>query len=217
MSVKPSRFPLIADGEPVVSPGPQMRLYEDADLIHNIKGPYVDKDYSDLSRPAQVQTTSQVLAERKASREAGKTYAQTAREASKADLKRKRQAYLIQDKPLSRPLPKETREADPVLDPQQSLESLMGQEKPAKADKLVPRTKSQTDGEWSRFRENLRIEDYILAELPKVYKEPQNPSLKEGKSGNYDFLKRSQIYNPAGRQKDQQRPQEINLTAFDGE
>lgn len=38
-------FPIVGDDEPILVPSPQMRLYEESDLISNIKGPYQEKDY----------------------------------------------------------------------------------------------------------------------------------------------------------------------------
>ena len=42
------QFPLIPDGEPCLQEPVSMRLYENEDLITNIRGPYQDKDYNDL-------------------------------------------------------------------------------------------------------------------------------------------------------------------------
>lgn len=38
-------FPIVADNEPILGPNPQMRLYEESDLISNIRGHYQEKDY----------------------------------------------------------------------------------------------------------------------------------------------------------------------------
>lgn len=37
-----TRFPIISDNEPLIEASPQMLLYEESDLISNIKGPYQD-------------------------------------------------------------------------------------------------------------------------------------------------------------------------------
>ena len=42
------QFPLIPDGESCLQEPVSMRLYENEDLITNIRGPYQDKDYNDL-------------------------------------------------------------------------------------------------------------------------------------------------------------------------
>lgn len=40
-----TRFPLVADDELIVGENPDMRLYEEGDLISNIKGPYQDREF----------------------------------------------------------------------------------------------------------------------------------------------------------------------------
>ena len=42
------QFPLIPDGESCLQEPISMRLYENEDLITNIRGPYQDKDYNDF-------------------------------------------------------------------------------------------------------------------------------------------------------------------------
>ena len=42
------QFPLIPDGESCLQEPVSMRLYENEDLITNIRGPYQDKDYNDF-------------------------------------------------------------------------------------------------------------------------------------------------------------------------
>ena len=68
-----------------------------------------------------------------------------------------------------------------------------------------------------RFSDHLHQDTYILAELPKNYSEPKNPSRKENKKNNYDFLKTSQIYNQKEKQEYQERhvAQELNLERFE--
>ncbi len=65
--------------------------------------------------------------------------------------------------------------------------------------------------------DKLRQEDYILAELPIVYQEPVNASRKSSKKNNYDFLKRSQIYNKKENQSHKEAffAQELNLSRFE--
>lgn len=42
------RFPLIADDEPVMSPLVKMNLYDNEDLINNIRGFYQEKTYQSM-------------------------------------------------------------------------------------------------------------------------------------------------------------------------
>ncbi len=78
------QFPLIPDGEPCLQEPVSMRLYENEDLITNIRGPYQDKDYNDLlpnydflsAKPSNRKQAPK----RVETQEAGMTYAEEARE-----------------------------------------------------------------------------------------------------------------------------------------
>lgn len=39
------RFPLVADNEILIGANPVMSLYDESDLISNIKGPYQERDF----------------------------------------------------------------------------------------------------------------------------------------------------------------------------
>lgn len=100
-------FPLVADGEPVTTRPRAMQLYDNDDLITNIKGHYTDKIYSDetpeMGGPAQ---SAQPVINQPVFEPAEK-----ARQEAKADLKRKRQALVTREKPkasLSEPVLKPT-------------------------------------------------------------------------------------------------------------
>lgn len=70
----------------------------------------------------------------------------------------------------------------------------------------------------SRFTKKLHQDNYILAELPKEYKEPKNlPQQGTTKKNNYDFLKSSQIYNnkEMRQQREKTIAQELNLSRFE--
>ncbi|EGL46353.1 hypothetical protein HMPREF9966_1283 [Streptococcus anginosus SK52 = DSM 20563] len=43
--MKEKTFPLISDDEVMLSEMPRMNLYDESDLISNINGDYVDKNY----------------------------------------------------------------------------------------------------------------------------------------------------------------------------
>lgn len=84
------QFPLIPDGESCLQDPIPMRLYENEDLITNIRGPYQDKDYNDsllnhdfLSANPHKRKQAPDRAE---TQEDGMTYAEEAREKAKRDV-----------------------------------------------------------------------------------------------------------------------------------
>lgn len=195
-----TQFPLVADGVPIIDTAKQMALYENEDLITNIHGYYQDKDYDDVTK--NYQFADQVMSHQSSSSHQrlqtineGRSYAKEARKKAKQDLKEKRQAYLAKEMTyVPKQVPKTKRPAESVL-PKQRPETKM-----------------------SRFTEKLHQEDYILAELPREYKEPDNPSHQgSAKKNNYDFLKRSQIYNnkETREQREKTIAQELNLSRFE--
>lgn len=194
-------FPLIADDEPVITPIREMQLYDTEDLIMNIHGVYRDKDYQDVTRDFQfvkdIATAEKTEPERVATIEAGKSYAEKAREEAKRDVKQKRQAYLTKESKPQEKLSHATEQKPVTIQSKaKTLEELTGLAKAAA---------------------KLQQENYILAELPRHYKQPDNVATTKPKKNNYDFLKKSQIYNYQENQtkKERQIAQELNLTRFD--
>ena len=123
-------------------------------------------------------------------------------------MKRKRQDY------LSNKI-----KTNPVLSSKASSSTKMESNPKVKSQKQssqMPKS-SQSVTELSRFSEKLRQENYILAELPSHYQQPKNQKNTTKKKNNYDFLKKSQIYNYPDRQlKTEKRvAQELNLTRFE--
>lgn len=183
------RFPLVGDDEPIVLAVRPMQLYDNEDLITNIKGYYQEKVYADRGdmisavAPSPVSTplASPVFEP-----------AEKARQEARADVKKKRQAMVTREKPI---VPKTT---EPV-------------------SQKVTTGSVQGGRSWGYYAQKLRQDSYILAELPKVYQEPQNPSAKTVKKNNYDFLKRSQIYNQDANKRNKERrvAQELNLSRFE--
>ncbi|MGT2926050.1 hypothetical protein [Streptococcus cuniculipharyngis] len=197
-------FPLVADNEPVMTPAPVMHLYDKEDLISNISGVYQEKTYADkvpAYQPISQMTGSDELtvsAKPAPAPVTTKSYAQEMREAAKQDLKQKRQTFLAQEMKIPA---KPSFQREPT--------------KPVPSDK---RDKPKVISPLARLANHLRQEEYILAELPRLYQEPNNLSIKEKpKKNNYDFLKRSQIYNQTEHQlqKERQVAQELNLTRFE--
>lgn len=117
--------------------------------------------------------------------------AEEARREARVDLKRKRQAMVTPEKKHFAT-------------------------KPSSQPQVSQRPASHLEG-LAKYAQRLRQEDYILAELPKTYEQPANPSAKGGKKNSYDFLKRSQIYNHRDNQlkKERQIAQELNLSRLE--
>lgn len=208
-----TRFPLVADHEPLVVENPEMRLYDEGDLISNIKGPYQDKDFgqevlssphvekeeirdeerllpplfeatpSSYSRKNRYQKTEPPIVQ-------AKTQGQLARETAREDLRKKRSAsYLRQEK--SHPTKPESHQVTAPL-----------------VKKRVPHL--------TELANRLQQTDYILADMPAVYS-LEKEDRKKGqavKSNSYDFLKKSQVYNYPERRINRERrlAQELNLT-----
>lgn len=183
------RFPLVGDDEPIVLAVRPMQLYDNEDLITNIKGYYQEKVYADRG-----DMTSAVAPSPVSPPLASPVFepAEKARQEARADVKKKRQAMVTREKPI---VPKTT---EPV-------------------SQKVTTGSVQGGRSWGYYAQKLRQDSYILAELPKVYQEPQNPSAKTVKKNNYDFLKRSQIYNQDANKRNKERrvAQELNLSRFE--
>lgn len=215
---KQEQFPLVADGEILVGPNPTMHLYEESDLISNIRGPYHEKDFAgtqvvdqavapvergpketELLPPLFEAKRSPYSRKERAqslgtpSRE-GKTQGQLAREAAREDLKRKRSAgYLKTDKPT-----------------------------PAKVFKQTPPQVEDKQSSLSQVADRLRQTHYILADMPAVYslkKEDREQEQAAPIKNSYDFLRKSQVYNYPERKikKERQLAQELNLTHIEEE
>lgn len=186
-------FPLIADGEPVITPGKQMRLYDEEDLITNIKGAYQEKDYETDHADGVLLPDDRISY----SRRPEKSYAAKAREEARLNLKKKRQAYIN-------------------TEPRFPSNGLLKQ---AKVAPISPYSKEVTDEKMAltQAAAKLHQETYILAEIPKRFEQPQNESKQKPTKNNYDFLKKSQVYNyPENqRQKEHHVARELNLTHFE--
>lgn len=215
-----NRFPLVADNEVLVGENPVMSLYDESDLISNIRGPYQEKEFPrsvDSGRAVQskpvMQTEDELLPplfevkpshysrkERlqnftKSKSSSVKTQGQLARERAREDLKRKRSATYLRDE---KPAP-----AKVVVKPS-----------------VVPAAEPVV-GRLTRLADKLRQTDYILADMPAVYslKKEDRGQEQAVKKNSYDFLKKSQVYNYPERrqQRDRQVAQELNLTHIEEE
>ncbi|WP_230089009.1 hypothetical protein [Streptococcus zhangguiae] len=205
-----TRFPLVADDELIVGENPEMRLYDEGDLISNIRGPYQEREFVQEGSPYPIQNEPKAedsllpplfeakpsLYSRKdryqkpVSKTPIKTQGQLAREMAREDLKKKRSAsYLHQEKP------------HPVTPTKQQVTAPLVEKKVPHLTKLANR---------------LRQTDYILADMPAVYplKKEERGQERPIAKNSYDFLKKSQVYNYPDRkvQRERQLAQELNLT-----
>ena len=201
--MREERFPLVSDDEVILTEVPVMDLYDESDFISNIKGEYRDKNYLEWAPIAEEKPVKpiekQVEKPKKAGlgvKKEGKSYAEVAREEARADLKKKRSAsYLTKDITPTR------RHSQPSLVRQ-------GNQPTAPFQKENP-------GEFVKYSQKLTQSQYILAEevhsIPTKNEEVSAPAPKKN---NYDFLKKSQIYNKKSKQTEQERQvaQELNLT-----
>ena len=201
--MREERFPLVSDDEIMLTEMPVMDLYDESDFISNIKGEYRDKNYLEWAPITEEKPVKQIekLVEKpkKAGlgvKKEGKSYAEVAREEARADLKKKRSAsYLTKDITPTR------RHSQPSLVRQ-------GNQPTAPFQKENP-------GEFVKYSQKLTQSHYILAEevhsIPTKNEEVSAPAPKKN---NYDFLKKSQIYNKKSKQTEQERrvAQELNLT-----
>ena len=201
--MREERFPLVSDDEVMLTEMPVMDLYDESDFISNIKGEYRDKNYLEwapITEEKPAKPIEKPVEKPKKSglgvKKEGKSYAEVAREEARADLKKKRSAsYLTKDITPTR------RHSQPSLVRQ-------GNQPTAPFQKENP-------GEFVKYSQKLTQSHYILAEevhsIPTKNEEVSAPAPKKN---NYDFLKKSQIYNKKSKQTEQERrvAQELNLT-----
>lgn len=216
-------FPLVADDEFVLDKNPVMNLYDESDLISNIRGPYQEKDFGSVTTPTTAPPVAPTtyteeellppLFEAKPSRysrkerqqqlakpksPAIKTQGQLAREQAREDLKKKRSAtYLRDEKVIASPQRAKAPLATPPAEPQPKVERM------------------------TRLADKLRQTEYILADMPAVYslRKEDREQASTVKKNSYDFLKKSQVYNYPERtlQRERQLAQELNLTHIEEE
>ena len=190
------RFPIVADDEVMLTEMPVMNLYDESDFISNIKGDYQDKNYLEWSPITEEKKQEEAKPLVKTIEKKEKSYAELAREEARADLKKKRSArYLTQDVSHTR---------------RQTKTSIVRQ-----ANQPTAPFQKENPGEFAKYSQNLSQSHYILAEtVAQVASPAPNSEKSHPKKNNYDFLKKSQIYNKKSKQKEQEHQvaQELNLT-----
>ena len=187
MYPKNRSFPLVSDEELVVGELPQqMKLYENEDLINNIRGDYKDKDYDDVTQGYQfVSNEEKPAKERVEAVNAGRVYAEVLRETTR----------------------REARE--------RHLEAIGKKSKePFKPSARMTSKPQLPQNELTRFSTRLSQDDLILAEIKPIYQQPKNQKTKSGKN-NYDFLKKSQVYHQGDNSTNRERQLELNLTGLE--
>ena len=201
--MREGRFPLVSDDEIMLTEMPVMDLYDESDFISNIKGEYRDKNYLEWAPITEEKPVKQIekpVEKPKKSglgvKKEGKSYAEVAREEARADLKKKRSASYL------------TKDITPTRRPSQQRLDRQGNQPTAPFQKENP-------GEFVKYSQKLTQSHYILAEEVNNISTQAEPKETSGpKKNNYDFLKKSQIYNKKNQQKEQERQvaQELNLT-----
>lgn len=193
--MKQVRFPIVSDDEIMLTEMPFMDLYDESDFISNIKGDYQDKNYLEWS-PITTEKKPLVQASDKLPEKKEKSYAELAREEARADLKRKRSAkYLTQDVSFT----KRYKSSNNVV---------------KQANQPTAPFQKENPGELAKFSDKLTQNHYILAEMAPQMQVPSKEEHLGPKKNNYDFLKKSQIYNKKENQSEKERKiaQELNLT-----
>jgi len=193
--MKQKRFPIVSDDEIMLTEMPFMDLYDESDLISNIKGDYQDKNYLEWS-PITTEKKPLVQASDKLPEKKEKSYAELAREEARADLKRKRSAkYLTQDVSFT----KRYKPSNNVV---------------RQANQPTAPFQKENPGEFAKFSKKLAQEHYILADSTSQKPTVTDAETTVPKKNNYDFLKKSQIYNKKENQSEKERKiaQELNLT-----
>ena len=201
--MREERFPLVSDDEIMLTEMPVMDLYDESDFISNIKGEYCDKNYLEwapITEEEPVKPIEKPVEKPKKARlgakKEGKSYAEVAREEARADLKKKRSASYL------------TKDITPTRRPSQQRFDRQGNQPTAPFQKENP-------GEFVKYSQKLTQSHYILAEEGgNISTQAESKATSNPKKNNYDFLRKSQIYNKKNQQKEQERrvAQELNLT-----
>ena len=208
--MKEKPFPLISDDEIMLSEMPRMNLYDESDLISNINGDYVDKNYlewepivkkiadSQVKEGKAYQATS-AIPSAEVAKPAPKSYAELAREEARADLKKKRSAAYLTSDFITK------KRSHPAVN---NANTAISHQPTAFFQK-------ENGSGLSKYSRNLKQDHYILADI-KVNTSLPKESPKKSKN-NYDFLKTSQIYNKKELQNQRERriAQELNLTRLE--
>ncbi|MEW4354290.1 cystathionine gamma-synthase [Streptococcus pneumoniae] len=194
-------FPIVADDDIVLTEMPSMNLYNEEDLISNIMGDYTDRNYLEWEPIADgSKAASSFALNQETSQKRQKTYGELAREQAREDLKKKRSAAY-----LTSPMPSKSH-------------GFNKRDTAKKHHQVKPTAPFQKEkpGEFAKYGTKLKQKSYILADLPQEKSQSTKEASSKSKN-SYDFLKKSQIYNPEIKQtkRGQGHAQELNLTRFE--
>lgn len=207
-----TKFPIIADDEIMLTEMPHMNLYDELDLISNIKGDYQDRNYLEwmpIAKPENPAAPSQTVSKARKKqapvtdfkkpidkKDPAIRYAEQAREEARADLKKKRSAAYLTSK-----LPNKVRSRKVAP--------------PFEGNPVKPTAPFQKEnsGELTKFSNKLKQDSYILADIQPqaIVEAPAN----QEKKNNYDFLKTSQVYNKGNKREkhnEHKKAQELDIT-----
>lgn len=220
-------FPLVADDEFVVGENPLMDLYDESDLISNIKGPYQEKEYrgQEASADRQLSRNSRV-AELEEDLLPPLFQAEVSPYSRRERLHKPTRPQHASHRPT-------TQKTEGQLAREKAREDLKKKRSAAylKDDKPAP-TRVVKQGptaplirdrhtHLTELANRLRQTSYILADVPAVYPLEKDERGKETniRKNSYDFLKTSQVYNYPERKIHQERQfaQELNLTHMEEE
>ena len=212
--MKEKSFPLISDDEVMLSEMPRMNLYDESDLISNINGDYVDKNYLEWETIVKKIVDSQVkegkgkayqtasaIPSAEVAKPAPKSYAELAREEARADLKKKRSAAYLTSDFITK------KRSHPAVN---NANTAISHQPTAFFQK-------ENGSELAKYSRNLKQDQYILADIKTEPSVHQPNELPKKAKNNYDFLKTSQIYNKKELQSQRERriAQELNLTRLE--
>ncbi|TCD46034.1 hypothetical protein D3X11_00700 [Streptococcus sp. X16XC17] len=219
-----TKFPLVADNGLMLGSNPHMHLYEESDLISNIKGPYQEKDYgmAPASQPEVCHELEELV--QPMVQPVTKSYSRKERLDS-----RQHSSHRV-SRHLSQPFAHATEKTQGQLAREQAREDLkhkraasyLTDDKPSPA-KILKQKETSTSPiqekatHLSQLANRLRQEHYILADMPMVYsleKEDREDMQQHRPRNSYDFLKKSQVYDYPERkmERERQMAQELNLT-----
>ncbi|MBJ6746233.1 hypothetical protein JEQ21_07155 [Streptococcus sp. 121] len=181
------QFPL----EPIFEERKYLNLYEESDLISNIKGDYEDKSIYDWAPISNVRQEVELPQEAKTFQ----TDAALGREEARESVRQKRSAAYLQD------------------DPNQTFRKELQSRRLKTEPTALFQQESASD--YRKYSQNLSQERYILADLRGSRgRKPKKSANKD----SYDFLRKSQIYQEKEQKvTPRQTNQELDLRKLTGE
>ncbi|NQG97820.1 hypothetical protein HO675_06945 [Streptococcus suis] len=221
-----NRFPVIADHENVVETRPVMDLYDETDLISNIRGNYQDR-FFDGPVSTDLPTKDDPIQHGPSERDLLPPLFEV--KPSPYSRKERLAKPMVKSDVRGEALPKTqgqlAREQAREDIKRKKTASYLKNDKPHPA-KVIQKERSvdqpqKLSQKLADLANRLRQENYILADLPPVYSLKKEDREREiGRPRNsYDFLRKSQVYNYPERkfQKERRMAQELNLIHMEEE